>query len=590
MLLGIDLGTTNSLGCIYRDGKVELIPNQFQSFLTPSVVSIDENGKVLTGQIAKERLITHPNQTIASFKKNMGDEGRFHLGNQSFLPEELSSFIIRSIVEDAKKYTGEEIDEVVISVPAYFHDKQRYATKRAGVLAGVTVNRLINEPSAAALSSYCAYNEEELMMVFDFGGGTLDISLVDCFDTIVEIIAVTGDNHLGGDDFHEIMVESFLKEHQLVKGRLSADELALLYKQAEGCKRELSEKEESHMSGKVGTKVYRSVYTNKRLLDESAGIFLKIRRLISDALKSAQMNVNQINQIVLAGGSCKMPIVESYISHLFHKTPIVDSECDELIVRGLGYVCGIKERQGSIKDMVLTDICPFSLGEDTRNEADPLNAYFTPIIERNTTLPCSRVKRFFTVSDNQTTIQVGVFQGEKIYAKENRKLAEYKVRVPKNQAGKEAIDVRFTYDIDGILMVDITVVSTGETLSKIVSQPLDEQEAIKRMEELEKMKVHPKDESVNKLLLERLKSLYEEANPELREYIGGLVQRFEYILEEQNPRKIKNYRKAIEKQLEQFVHYDPLQVYEMEYEFEKEQEFEEEDSSDWEEYKKKWTS
>ena len=218
-ILGIDLGTTNSLGAVYRNGKVELIPNRFGSFLTPSVVSVMEDGSVAVGQIAKERLITHPKDTAASFKKKMGTTQNYVLGGRNFLPEELSGFVISAIVEDARNYLQEDVEDVIISVPAYFHDKQRVATKRAGALAGVMVKRIINEPSAAALASYFDTRQEQLFLVFDFGGGTLDVSIVDCFDTMVEILAVSGDNHLGGDDFNEAIAGGFLKEHQLQQKR-----------------------------------------------------------------------------------------------------------------------------------------------------------------------------------------------------------------------------------------------------------------------------------------------------------------------------------------------------------------------------------
>ncbi len=201
-VIGIDLGTTNSLGAVYKDGEVILIPNRFGSFLTPSVVSMTEDGTIVTGEIAKERLLTHPEATVASFKKDMGTERKINLNGRTFLPEELSSFIIRAILEDAREYLKEDIEEAVISVPAYFHDRQRVAVKQAGALAGVSVQRIINEPSAAAMASYFERNEEQIFLVFDFGGGTLDVSIVDCFDTLVEIVSVSGDNRLGGDNFH----------------------------------------------------------------------------------------------------------------------------------------------------------------------------------------------------------------------------------------------------------------------------------------------------------------------------------------------------------------------------------------------------
>ena len=239
-LIGIDLGTTNSLGVVYRNNRAELIPNQFGSFLTPSVVSVDENGAVITGAVAKERLITHPECTAASFKKFMGTDKTWNLGGKSFTPEELSSFVVRSIVEDAENYLGEKVEEAVISVPAYFHDRQRTAAKKAGALAGVQVNRIINEPSAAALASYFDTDMEQVFLVFDFGGGTLDISVVDCFDTMVEIVSVSGDNRLGGDNFHEIMADSFLREHPEAGEAISDRGRAVLRRAAEKCKQELT--------------------------------------------------------------------------------------------------------------------------------------------------------------------------------------------------------------------------------------------------------------------------------------------------------------------------------------------------------------
>ena len=338
-VIGIDLGTTNSLGAVYRNGRVELIPNRFGSFLTPSVVSVTEDGDVLVGEIAKERLITHPESTAASFKKDMGLDRKWTLGKKSFLPEELSSFVVRSIVEDAKEYLGEEIEEAVISVPAYFHDRQRVATKRAGALAGICVNRIINEPSAAAMASYFDTSREQVFLIFDFGGGTLDVSIVDCFDTMVEILSVSGDNRLGGDNFHEVMAENFLKEHQIPERQVSAKEYAVLLRQAEICKRKLSREESANMSAVIGGKTYQSQYTNERLMEESSVILRRIRKVLTHAMKDGGLTLQDVDAVVMVGGSSKMPLIQSYLQHLFRKTPIVTGNCDEMIARGLGLVC-----------------------------------------------------------------------------------------------------------------------------------------------------------------------------------------------------------------------------------------------------------
>lgn len=580
-IIGIDLGTTNSLGAVYRNHKVELIPNRFGSFLTPSVVSMADDGTILVGEVAKERLVSHPESTAASFKKDMGTEQKYILGNRTFLPEELSSFIIRSIVEDAKEYLQDEIEEVIVSVPAYFHDRQRVATKRAGALAGVTVNRIINEPSAAAMASYIDTSKEELFLIFDFGGGTLDVSLVECFDTMVEIISVAGDNRLGGDDFHQIMADSFLKENGLLKSKISSKTYAILLRQAEICKRKLTEEESAKMVLNLDGKTYQSEYTNQRLLDESAGLLSKIKGVLSRAMRDGEVSLSDLNAVVMVGGSSKMPLIQSYMQHVFKNIPVIVSNSDLMIAQGLGLVCAVKARNEEIKDYVLTDICPFTLGTNIVNHADPSHPYMSPIIERNTVLPCSRMKRFYTASDNQTMLRFEILQGEHTYAEDNLKLSELSVTVPKKKRGEESADVRFTYDINGILIVDIKVLSTGQSISKVISQNLSDKEIMHKVEELQKLKVHPKEISENTLVLEKLKALFEEVPPYMREHVQNYISSFEVVLERQDPRRIAKYRRFLEQMIAQMESYDPLaeQMIFEEYE-EKDEELEDEKEED----------
>lgn len=569
-IIGIDLGTTNSLGAVYRNGKVELIPNRFGSYLTPSVVSLEEDGTIVVGEIAKARLVTAPERTAASFKKDMGTDRKWTLGEKSFLPEELSSFVVRSIVEDAERYLGEKVEEAVISVPAYFHDSQRVATKRAGALADVVVNRIINEPSAAAMASYFDTNREQMFLIFDFGGGTLDVSIVECFDTMVEILSVSGDNRLGGDNFHEIMVESFLREHGLSRRNVLEKEYAVLIRQAESCKRRLSAVESSlvepsergtaAMTAVIGGNTYKSVYTNDRLMEESGAVLAKIKNVLAHALRDGGLSVRDIDAVVMVGGSSKMPFIQSYLQHLFHQTPLVVGNCDEMIARGLGLVCAVKSREEEVRDYVLTDICPFTLGTDIHNESDPEHSYMSPIVERNTVLPCSRVKRFYTSHDNQTKIDIRILQGEHTYADDNQILGRMSIAVPRKKAGQEAVDIRFTYDINGILIVDLSVVSTGKTMTKVISQKMDEAELARKAAELEKLKIHPKDISENKLVMEKLQALFEEVPPYLREQVQGMIRQFEYYLTLQNPRVIRNYRRYLEQVISQLESYDPFAV------------------------------
>lgn len=557
-IIGIDLGTTNSLGAVYRNHKVELIPNRFGSFLTPSVVSVTEDGTVLVGEVAKERMVTHPEATAASFKKDMGTEKKYVLGKKTFLPEELSSFVIRSIVEDAKNYLQEDIEEVIVSVPAYFHDKQRVATKKAGALAGVTVKRIINEPSAAAMASYIDTSKEQLFLIFDFGGGTLDVSVVECFDTMVEIISVAGDNHLGGDDFHEIMAESFLSEHGLSKRNVSPKTYAILLRQAEMCKRRLTDDESAKMTLNLDGTTYQSMYTNQRLLDESARLLGKIKGVLSRALRDGDLSINDLHAVVMVGGSSKMPLIQSYLQHIFRNLPVVVSNSDLMIAQGLGLICAVKERNEEIKDYVLTDICPFTLGTNVVNHADPSHPYMSPIIERNTVLPCSKIKRFYTASDNQTTLRFEILQGEQPYAEDNLKLSEISVTVPKKKSGEESADVRFTYDINGILIVDVKVLSTGQSVSRVISQNMSEKELQRKVDELQKLKVHPKEITENMLVMEKLKALFEEVPPYMREHVQNFIRNFEMVLEGQNTRRIAKYRRFLEQMIAQMEGYDPL--------------------------------
>ena len=548
-ILGIDLGTTNSLGAVYRNGKVELIPNRFGSFLTPSVVSVTEDGSVVTGQIAKERLITHPKDTAFSFKKNMGSDQKYNLGGKTFLPEELSGFLVSAIVEDAKEYMGEEIKDVIISVPAYFHDKQRVATKRAGALAGVNVKRIVNEPSAAALASYFDTQNEQLFLVFDFGGGTLDVSIVDCFDTMVEILAVSGDNHLGGDDFNEAVADGFLREHQLQRENLSEKEYAILLRQAEKCKIALSTEQEVKMTAVLGGQTYQSVYTNERMMRESSAVWKRIQTVLRHVLRDSRVELEDIDAVIMAGGSGKMPLVQSYMEQLFEQTPLVTGFSDQLIARGLGLVCGVMEREDEVRDYILTDICPFTLGTGVNNETDPKHPYMSAIIERNTILPCSRIQRFSTASDYQKEVKIEILQGEEPYAEDNVQLGLITTMVPKKKRGQESVDVRFTYDINGILEVEVTV----------VSQSMDEKELARRMKQLEKLKVHPKDMTENQLILERLQALYEEALPETRDRLMYHIRNFESTLAEQDPRRIRKYREFLEHMIASLEHYDPFE-------------------------------
>ena len=398
-----------------------------------------------------------------------------------------------------------------------------------------------------------------MFLVFDFGGGTLDVSIVDCFDTMVEILAVSGDNHLGGDDFNEAIAGGFLKEHQLQQKYLSETEYAILLRQAEKCKIALSVQPEVKMTAVLGGQTYQSVYTNERVMRESSGIWKRMQCVLRHALQDGRVSLEEINAVILAGGSGKMPLVQSYMEQLFEQTPLVTGFSDQLIARGLGLVCGVMERKDEVRDYVLTDICPFTLGTSVNNDADHQHPYMSAIIERNTVLPCSRVQRYYTVSDYQSEVKVDIRQGEEPYAEDNLQLGVLKVPIPKKKKGEECIDIRFTYDINGILEVEVTVVSNGKKVSKILSQNMDEKEIKKRMQQLQKLKIHPKDMTENRLMKERLQVLFEESLPETRERILSYIEYFDQILASQDPRRIRRYRELLEQVIVSLETYDPFE-------------------------------
>lgn len=540
-IIGIDLGTTNSLASVWRNGRCELIPNSFGEFLTPSVVGFDDEGNVIIGKIAKQRLVSHPDLTAASFKCFMGTKQEISLGKKVFTPPELSSFILRQLKEDAELYLGEPVEEAVISVPAYFDDNGRSATKLAGELAGLKVERIINEPSAAALAYKQGTDNEDMFLIFDFGGGTLDISIVDIFDSVIEIIAVAGDNHLGGDDFNRAIAEYFCKENQLNYSALPSEVKAIVLKQAELCKIALSTQPEAAMVLNYNDYVYTLALDNQKLLTVTADLFERIEKPIVKALHDASVSANEISEVILIGGSSHMLLVQKYLENLFDTQINVTISPDTAVALGVGIASGIKARNEEIKDMVLTDICPFSLGTSVINRENEYEPYFCPIIERNTTLPASIVKRFYTSHDNQSVLSVGIAQGEKMYFKQNLFLDEIEIDVTPAPEGKKSIDVRFSYDINGILQVDVTNNETGKIISKTIvnDNRLSETEIRSKLAELEKLKIHPRDLDKNKLLIARAESLYEESIGDLREIIRLQLERFNNALSIQDTRKIR---------------------------------------------------
>ena len=546
-IIGIDLGTTNSLAAVWQDGGSRLIPNAFGEYLTPSVVSIGEDGTVYVGKTAKERLASHPDATAGAFKRYMGTSRKYMLAGKSYSPEELSAFVLKKLREDAERYLGEPVEEAVISVPAYFNDMARNATKRAGIIAGLRVERIINEPSAAALACQNRNEEEDaVLLVFDFGGGTLDVSLVECFDNVIEIQAVSGDNQLGGQDFDEMIEKHFIRSMEISAEGLSSETKAIIRKSAEKCKKDLTREKTAEMVVNCQDIQKKMEISRKDVVNICAPLFERMGKPISRVLMDAGVSAGQISRIVLVGGSCKMPVVRQYIGHLLGRNDMETLEPDHMIALGCGVCAGIKERDEEVKDMLLTDICPFSLGVDIMNIQNPARPFMSFIIERNTALPVSRESMYANALDNQPEVRVRIYQGEAMYAEDNMRLGELAFKIPRMPKGKVQCFVRFTYDINGVLEVEVRIPVTGEQKRLVIVNKelgMSEEEVAKKLKDFEKIKVNPADEEENRYILDWGQRLFMQTNSEkIREDLVKKLQYFEYVMKN-DPYHLSKVRK-----------------------------------------------
>ncbi|MBC1424147.1 molecular chaperone HscC [Listeria seeligeri] len=549
--LGIDLGTSNSLVAYWKEDKPVLIPNIFGEFLTPSVVGVDNNGEFLIGKIAKERLTSHPDKTAAVFKRFMGTEKSFYLGNQDFSATDLSSFVLKSLKEDAEKFLGEICTEAVISVPAYFNNSQRKATIDAAFLAGLKVERLISEPTAAAIAYGIHEQEDTTLLVIDIGGGTFDVSILEMFDGVMQVIAIAGNNYLGGEDFTTVIIEDFLIKSSLKKTQLSAEEYASIYKQAEDAKQVVCKAG----IGKIVLNENEYTLTEKHFEKISQSLILKLREPIIQSLKDADLKPVDIEQVVLIGGATKMPIIKSFASKFLGKIPFMHINPDETVGLGAAVQAALKERHESLEEFILTDVCAHTLGVESVRQLSEhryQEGVFSPIIERNTTIPVSRMEEFSTVYDNQSHVKMVVYQGESRNVKDNLKIGELEITLPPNTKKESVLETRFTYDKNGILEILVKFVATGEEKQLIIQNnpgALSESELHERLEKLKHLKIHPRDRSENRLLLARADRIYQTSLGGKRKYVESLMIEFQRTIESQDEKKIQIQSEDLKEQL-----------------------------------------
>lgn len=545
MIVGIDLGTTNSLVAVWKDGAPRLIPNALGGVLTPSCVGIDNDGQVLVGEAARERLQTHPQLTTALFKRYMGSTRTTRLGTQDYRPEELSALVLRSLKADAEAFLGEPVSEAVITVPAYFSDAQRKATRVAGELAGLKVERLLNEPTAAALA-YGLHEAqgESQFLVFDLGGGTFDVSILEMFEGVMEVRASAGDNMLGGEDFAALLAERAFVAGIPEDARADAVFMQRLAARAELAKRELG------ATGKIRFDVSWKQHDATVEMDGEAfealcqPLLNRLWRPIERALRDARIRAADLDNVVLAGGATRMPMIRSLATRMFGRFPAVGLNPDEVVAMGAAVQAGLKMKDQALRETVMTDVCPYTLGTEVSRRLDNgshAEGFYAPIIERNTVVPVSRVQRFTPVSAQAKELRIGVYQGESRMVRDNIPLGELVVPMQPGKGHADGVDVRFTYDVNGLLEVEVTVVATGEARRLVIESgeahmPADE--IARRLATLSALKIHPRDTLENRTLLARAERLYEQLLGGARDQVGQFILHFEQVLASQDERLI----------------------------------------------------
>lgn len=560
MIIGIDLGTTNSLVGVWQDGKAVLIPNVLGDYLTPSVVSIDKDGTVLTGTIAKERLISHPNQTAHTFKRFMGSQKIYQLGTQRFSPEELSALILKSLKADAESFLGEPVTDAVITVPAYFNDTQRQATKHAAQLAGLTVKRLLNEPTAAAVAYGLHHAEDEQkFMVLDLGGGTFDVTLLEMFAGVMEVRASAGDNVLGGEDFTQALINGFI-QHQTETEKTPPEfwqpYLALLYNQAECLKKALSTEDAGEMRLAIEDKIYTWQLTREQFATLCEPLLERFKAPIERVVRDAKTRVKELDQVVLVGGATRMSIFRALTTRILNRFPSINLNPDETIAIGAVIQAGLVAEDTALDEVILTDVAPYSLGVKTTiqiSEHQYKDGVFSPIIERNTIIPTSKVSNYNPINDNQTQVKFDIYQGEARLVADNIKLGELEIQIPKEYQGKASqlsIDVRFSYDVNGLLEVDVAFGNRNANISiQNGARQLSEQELQASKDKLAALKIHPRDNAENRHLLARAERLYAQRLGYDRERLSRLIAWYENLLESQDMDKIRHANKEMLQQL-----------------------------------------
>ena len=489
-IIGIDLGTTNSCVSVIEGGEPVVIPNAEGARTTPSVVAFSKDGERMVGNVAKRQAITNPDRTISSIKRHMGSDYKVDIDGKAYTPQEISAIILQKLKSDAERYLGEQVTEAVITVPAYFTDSQRQATKDAGKIAGLEVKRIINEPTAAALAFGIDKEEDQRVMVYDLGGGTFDVSIIEMGDGVQEVLATAGNNHLGGDDFDKKIMDWIVSEFKKTSGiDLSGDKMAMqrVKEAAEKAKIDLSGMTTAQISlpfitqDATGPKHLDLTLTRAQFNQMTADLVEKTMGPVRQAMSDSGLSMNEIDKILLVGGSTRIPAVQEAIEKFSGKKPFKGINPDECVAMGAALQGGVLG--GDVKGLLLLDVTPLSLGIETMGGVN------TVIIERNTTIPTKKSQIFSTAADNQTSVEVHVLQGERQFAKDNKTLGMFHLDgIMPARRGVPQIEVTFDIDANGIVHVSAKDLGTGKEqhISITASSNMSKEDIEKAVQDAEK--------------------------------------------------------------------------------------------------------
>lgn len=540
-MIGIDLGTTNSLVAVMRDGQPVTLKNELGEDLIPSVVAVAEDGTLLVGRAAKDRLVTSPNAGQACFKRDMGTDTTYEFGGRKWSPVECSALVLRELKRIAEVQLQTPVDSAVITVPAYFHDLQRQATVDAAAIAGLKVLRLLNEPTSAALAyGYRATDELNTLLVFDLGGGTFDVTLLESFEGVVEVKASSGESRLGGEDYTDAFAQWIEREF---KWNPPAADSMRWRERVEMLKRELSKQASTTVTlhGKDAP------VTRDDFISATAEITARLRPVVRRTMRDAGLTPKQIDAVLLVGGASRMPVVFEDLRDLLGMEPSRTLDPDRVVALGAAVQQALVVGDSAVKDLVLTDVCPHTLGIETTKElvrGHREHGFFSPIIERNTMVPCSRSELFSTLSPEQDELAIQVYQGESRLVKDNRKIGMLHIQGLRARPGQKypgQVDVRFTYDMNGLLEVDITIKETGKKVTKVFEQrpgTLSAEQIAAALRKLQPLKTNPADRPENRARLERANRLYADLSGEMRRSLEGFLEAFEAALISQERERI----------------------------------------------------